>query len=65
MANDNKSLVQPRQNCKYQIVFQTTEEDTEAAIREIHEAEICTDHVHMLVSIPPKVAISSFMEKAA
>ena len=28
---------------------------------EIHEAEICPDHVHMLVSIPPKVAVSSFM----
>lgn len=27
---------------------------------EIHEAEICPDHVHMLVSIPPKVAVSSF-----
>ena len=28
---------------------------------EIHEAEICPDHVHMLVSIPPKIAVSSFM----
>ena len=28
---------------------------------EIHEAEICRDHVHMLVSIPPKIAVSSFM----
>ena len=28
---------------------------------EIVEAEICPDHVHMLVSIPPKVAVSSFM----
>ena len=28
---------------------------------EIHEAEICTDHVHMLVSIPPKVSVSGFM----
>ena len=28
---------------------------------EIHEAEICPDHVHMLVSIPPKVSVSSFM----
>ena len=28
---------------------------------EIIEAEICPDHVHMLVSIPPKVAVSSFM----
>ena len=28
---------------------------------EIHEAEICSDHVHMLVSIPPKVSVSYFM----
>ena len=28
---------------------------------EIIEAELCPDHVHMLISIPPKVSISSFM----
>lgn len=28
---------------------------------EIIEAEACPDHVHMLVSIPPKIAVSSFM----
>ena len=28
---------------------------------QIHEAEICRDHVHMLVSIPPKVSVSGFM----
>lgn len=27
----------------------------------IIEAEICIDHVHMLVEIPPKMAVSSFM----
>ena len=27
----------------------------------IIEAEVCPDHVHMLVEIPPKVAISGFM----
>ena len=27
----------------------------------IVEAEVCPDHVHMLVEIPPKEAISSFM----
>lgn len=27
----------------------------------IAEAEVCPDHVHMLVEIPPKVAVSSFM----
>ena len=28
---------------------------------EIHEAEACPDHIHMLVSIPLKLSISSFM----
>ena len=28
---------------------------------EIHEAEACPDHIHMLVSIPPKISVSSFM----
>ena len=27
----------------------------------IVEAEVCPDHVHMLVEIPPKIAISSFI----
>ena len=27
----------------------------------IVEAEICPDHVHMLVEIPPKIPVSSFM----
>ena len=29
---------------------------------EIHEAEFCKDHVHMLVSIPPKYSVAQFME---
>ncbi len=29
---------------------------------EIIEAEVCPDHVHMLVSIPPKISVSGFME---
>lgn len=28
---------------------------------EIVEAEICPDHVHMLVRIPPNISVSSFM----
>ena len=28
---------------------------------EIIEAEACPDHIHMLVSIPPKISMSSFM----
>ena len=28
---------------------------------QIHEAEACPDHIHMLVSIPPKMSVSGFM----
>ena len=28
---------------------------------EIHEASACKDHIHKLVSIPPKLSVSSFM----
>lgn len=28
---------------------------------EIIEAEACIDHIHILVSIPPKISVSSFM----
>ena len=27
------------------------------------QAEVCPDHVHMLVEIPPKVSVSSFVGK--
>ena len=27
----------------------------------IIEAEVCPDHVHMFVSIPPKLSVSKFM----
>ena len=28
---------------------------------EILQAEACPDHIHMLVSIPPKISVASFM----
>ena len=28
---------------------------------EIIEAEECLDHIHMLVSIPPKISVAQFM----
>ena len=28
---------------------------------EIIEAQACSDHIHMLVKIPPKISVSSFM----
>lgn len=33
----------------------------ERKVVEIVEAEACLDHIHMLVSIPPKVSVSEFM----
>ena len=27
----------------------------------IHEAEACSDHIHMLVSIPPSISVAQFM----
>ena len=29
---------------------------------EIIQAEACPDHIHMLVSIPPKISVASFMD---
>ena len=28
---------------------------------EIHQAETCPDHIHMLLSIPPNLSVSQFM----
>ena len=28
---------------------------------EIIEAEVCSDHIHMLLAIPPKISVSGFM----
>ena len=28
---------------------------------EIIEAEVCPDHIHMLLAIPPKISVSGFM----
>ena len=38
----------PREPCKWKGV-------------NIIEAEVCPDHVHMLLEIPPKISVSSFM----
>ena len=27
----------------------------------IIEAEVCSDHIHMLIEIPPKIAVASFI----
>ena len=48
--NDIHSLSHTKWNCKYHIVFAPK-----------YRRKVCPDHVHMLVEIPPKYAISSFM----
>lgn len=52
-----------------QVFFGSKKEEIGAILRElcewkkvrIIEAEVCPDHIHMLVEIPPKMSISSFM----
>ena len=46
-ANDDSSLSHTRWNCKYHIVF---------IPKEIIEAHAMSDHIHMLATIPPKLA---------
>ena len=51
------------------VIYGKIKKDIGAALRklcewkgvEIIEAELCPDHVHMLVSIPPKYSVSSIM----
>ena len=73
--NDRNTLAHTKWNCKYHIVFapkyrrKVFFDEKRKEIRqlcewkgvEIIEGEICPDHVHMLVSIPPKVSVSGFM----
>lgn len=52
-----------------QVIYGKIKEDIGKIIRtlcdykkvEIIEANACPDHIHMLVSIPPKISVSSFM----
>ena len=52
-----------------QIIYGKVREDIGKMIRklceykgvEIHEGEACKDHIHMLVSIPPKYSVSQIM----
>ena len=52
-----------------QVIYRKIKQDIGKILRqlcdlkkvEILEAEACPDHIHMLVEIPPKVAVSSFM----
>ena len=61
---DNNSLSHTKYNCKYHIVFAPKYRRMEAygsLKQDIIEAEICPDHVHMLVQIPPNISVSSFV----
>ena len=52
-----------------QIIYGKIKEDIGKMLRklceykgvEIHEAEACKDHIHMLVSIPPNLSVSQFV----
>ena len=69
--NDANSLSHTRWNCKYHIVFapkyrrklfyQEKKQEIGEIQVEIIEAEVCPDHIHMLVSIPPKISVSGFV----
>ena len=48
MANQTNSMAHTKWMCKYKGV-------------EIIEGHLMPDHIHMLVSIPPKYSISQFM----
>ncbi len=64
---DTNSLAHTTWNCKYHIVFapkyrrQIIRELCERKGVKIIEANACRDHIHMLVSTPPKLSISAFM----
>ena len=52
-----------------QVIYQKIKADIGTTIRklcenkgvEIHVAEACPDHIHMLVSIPPHISVAQFM----
>ena len=53
--NTSKELYTP-----YTVTEITTDPETKKEV-EVINAEACPDHIHMYVSIPPKISISSFM----
>ena len=68
---DVNSLSHSKWNCKYHIVFapKFRRQDIANILSmlckrkgvNIVEAEICPDHVHMLVEIPPNISVASFV----
>ena len=68
MAKQTNSLAHTKWMCKYHIIF-TPKYRRKIVYNqycsykgvEIIEGHLMPDHVHMLVSIPPKISVSSFM----
>ena len=75
--DDISSLAHSKWNCKYHVVFvpkyrriyNQIKTDIGKILRklceqkgiEIIEAEACPDHIHMLISIPPKYSVAQVM----
>ena len=70
--NDTNSLSHTTWNCKYlrrKVFYKEKRRAIGMILRKlcewkgvhIIEAEVCPDHIHMLVEIPPKIAVASFM----
>lgn len=72
MANQTNRLAHTKWVCKYHVVF--TPKYRRKMIYNQYRAELCKykgveilegnmmpDHVHLLISIPPKISVSSFM----
>ncbi len=63
----SNSLANTKWKCKYYIVFtpkyrrNVIYNKYKESIVEIIEGKAMVDHVHLLVSIPPKMSVSSFM----
>ena len=67
MANKHNSLSHTKWLCKYHIVFtpkyrrKIEFNQYKRDIVDIIEGHIMPDHIHLLLSIPPKYSVSSFM----
>ena len=71
-SQDNNSLTHTKWNCKYHVVFapkyrrqviygKILRDLCNRKGIEIIEAECCPDHIHMLITIPPKYSVSEIM----
>lgn len=60
MANKSNDLAHTKWMCKYHIVF-TPKYRRKVIYNQLKEEHLMPNHIHMLVSIPPKISVSSFM----